>query len=263
MKKRKRIIILSSVLLAVVLIVILSSTLFALSSVGVEYRTTTAYLNLYSTEEIVKAGDFKIGKNIFFVDFDESIEKIEKKFPYVKVVNVERKFPDMAIVHISERVPVVRYYRSALECVVLDNELKILNVVRDENGYIEETGERLVPVFKIASDYNFELDADLELGTKLNNETLKGYVDAFYRGVYAYEKSGMSIIESIELGFESSLNCVQFLVKFRNSDLVATINSDKDLQEVVRRVVAMFSQEGNMYESIYTTTDGHITGCKK
>lgn len=263
MKKRKRIIILSSVLLAVVLIVILSSTLFALSSVGVEYRTTTAYLNLYSTEDIVDAGEFKIGKNIFFVDFDESIEKIEKEFPYAKVVNIERKFPNNAIIHITERVPVVKYYRSTLECVVLDNELKVLNVVRDENGYIAETHEDEVPVFKVSSGYNFEIDADVELGSKIDNETMKGYIDAFYSGVYAYEKTSMSIIESIELDFETNLNCVRFLVKFKNSDLIATINSDNDLQEVVRRVVAMFLQKGNLYKSIYTTTDGHITGVER
>ena len=263
MKKRKRIIILSSVLFAVVLIVVLSSTLFALSSVGVEYRTTTAYLNLYSTDDIVSAGEFGFGQNIFFVDFDESVDRIEKQFPYIKVVNVERKFPNMAVVHIAERVPVIRLYRSAFECLVLDNELKALNIVRDENGYIAETYESQVPVFSVASDFDFAIDTNIGLGEKIVNEKLQEYVDAFYRGVYAYEKSSVSIIESIELGYQADLACVKFFVKFRNSDIVATINSDNDLQEVVRKVVATFVQKGNSYQSIYTTIDGYVTGVER
>ncbi len=264
MKKRKRLIILTSLISVVLLIVILSSTLFTLKTVDVEFRTANnKYLNETQIDQIVSSGQFPMKKNIFFANLDKSINLIEKNNPYVKVINIERKFPSSATINIVERAPAVKVYKSANQCYILDEELKILNIVNNENGYLVCTGEDQVPTFDLSAYEGLTLDLSGEAGDFLSNNTFKSYVSAFYRGAYGYQGVGTSIFEKITLKYEAATDVIYFNVTFRESDVTAVVQLPENLEDSVYKVVSVYMTKGTEYSSITAYRDGKVLGVRK
>lgn len=94
---------------------ILCWTLFGLSSVTVEFHSTT--MNLAQTEEqreelekeIVQAGNFKMGCSVLFEGKNKYVRAIDEaakdnpKLAYLRVLNIETVFPNKFVVHVAER----------------------------------------------------------------------------------------------------------------------------------------------------------------
>ncbi|MGN1200758.1 MAG: hypothetical protein ACI4R8_00640 [Candidatus Caccovivens sp.] len=117
----------------VAVLLILFWTLFGLSSVTVEYSSTKQNLTI-SDQEIVEAGEFRMGACVLFEGKKNSLQKIENKatenenFAYLRVLNIETVFPNKFVIHVAEREEffAVEYGGEYLVC---DRELKVLKIL--------------------------------------------------------------------------------------------------------------------------------------
>ncbi len=143
--KNKRLLKLLIALTVIVLVVVLSSTVFTLKNVElcfydssnnlIEDFSTLSYHADEDVQGIIDSGDFGFGKNIFFLKRQENIDKIEKKYPYIKIIGISATFPDGFCIKAVERHPMYSIYLSNGKYAICDKELKVLEVVDKINSY--------------------------------------------------------------------------------------------------------------------------------
>ncbi len=132
---KKLIISLSAVGAAIAVVLILFWTLFALSSVSVEFHSTTQNLTV-SEEEIVDAGQFNYGACVFFEGKNKSIEKINAKvaenpnFAYLKVENIETRFPNKFVIHVTEREELFAVEHAG-QTLICDRDFRVLRTASE------------------------------------------------------------------------------------------------------------------------------------
>lgn len=144
---KKLVITLSVVFGAILIVLILFWTLFALSSVTVEYSSSK--INITATdEEIVEAGEFRMGACVLFESKKKSIENIENKakenknFAYIRVLNIETVFPNKIVIHVAEREELfsVKFQsfdengQATDKFYVCDRDLRVLNILDSVTG---------------------------------------------------------------------------------------------------------------------------------
>lgn len=111
---------------------ILFWTLFALSSVSVQFHSTTKNLTI-TEQEIVDAGEFRYGACVLFEGKNKSIEKINDKvsenanFAYLKVINIETKFPNKYVIHVTEREEFFAVEHDG-QVLICDHEFRVLKI---------------------------------------------------------------------------------------------------------------------------------------
>jgi len=138
--KKKRLLIILSIFVFIAILIILSSEVFALSTVEVNYLSTTH--NITATqEEIIETANIPMRKNVFMLSKQKYIDNIEKSNPYIKVVNIETVFPNKLRIHIAERneVFVIKNEGTYYYC---DEELKILKT----SNVFANTNENAIPL---------------------------------------------------------------------------------------------------------------------
>ena len=107
-------------------------TLFALSTVTVDFKTTTKNLTITS-EEIVDAGEFNYGASVLFDGKNKYIDNINSKiqenenFAYLEVVNIETVFPNKYVIHVAEREEVFAINLQD-KYLICDDDLRILRI---------------------------------------------------------------------------------------------------------------------------------------
>lgn len=107
-------------------------TLFALSTVTVDFKTTTKNLTITS-EEIVDAGKFNYGASVLFDGKNKYIDNINSKiqenenFAYLEVVNIETVFPNKYVIHVAEREEVFAINLQD-KYLICDDDLRILRI---------------------------------------------------------------------------------------------------------------------------------------
>ena len=132
MRKHKKLIIVLSVIVALLItLIVLMFTLFSLKSVEIEFETGNKIITNEMQSQIISEID--LGGTVFFKDKDEMTSKIEKKYPYVKVINIETILPNKFIIHIAERQEIYAITSLNRTCY-LDNELKVLRM--NEGNFI-------------------------------------------------------------------------------------------------------------------------------
>jgi|GEM_PF-3494186 len=137
--KKKRLLKLLIALTVVVVMVVLSSTVFTLKNVElcfydsknnlIEDYSTLDYFGDEDVQDIIDSGDFGFGKNIFFLQRQDNIDRIEKEHPYIKVIGISATFPDGFKIKAVERKPMYSVYLSTGKYAICDKELKVLEVV--------------------------------------------------------------------------------------------------------------------------------------
>lgn len=153
MKKRKKLwITIASVLVGLFVVTLGGYFLTKLSSVSVEFRTRLSESETRLEESILEkvktSGDFNYKKSVLFLNTKDSIDKIEKENPYVKVTQVVRKFPNKLHIYISERKPKYRVQNETTsEWYILDEEFKVLECVSDTSSFLDKTVE--IQYFKV------------------------------------------------------------------------------------------------------------------
>ncbi len=142
---KKLIITLSVIFCVIVVILILFWTLFGLSTVTVEYSSTTQNLTV-SDEEIVEAGQFRMGACVLFEGKQKSIDSINEyvsenpNFAYLRVINIETVFPNKFVVHVTEREELFAVEVSG-KYLVCDREFRVLRI---ETEYVSVQGEAIL-----------------------------------------------------------------------------------------------------------------------
>lgn len=132
LRKHKKLIIVLSVIVALLItLIVLMFTLFSLKSVEIEFETGNKIITNEMQSQIINEID--LGGTVFFKNKDEMTSKIEKKYPYVKVINIETILPNKFIIHIAERQEIYAISSLNRTCY-LDNELKVLRI--NEGNFI-------------------------------------------------------------------------------------------------------------------------------
>ena len=194
-KKKRNIIIISSVLVAIVgILITLSLTVFSLKDITVDFRTSTQ--NLTATqEEIIQSGEFS-KSCVLFYNKNKAKEKIEKKYPYIKVINIETKFPASFVIHVAERQEVYALSKDD-KVYYLDEQLKVLRITEEE---FVSTSENPIAIKGVGTG--------LELGEKAE---IEGYSDIYSAFLQSNFNLGMQkeIFKEIQFKREYDSNVKQ------------------------------------------------------
>ena len=125
-KYKKQIIIILCVLVGIIVTAVtFCLTLFTVKDIRIDFRTSTEYS--YSNDEIIEKSELPYGKCVFFLKKAQYIENIEKKFPYLEVLNIETIIPCHLVLHLSERQEfyAIKHKDKLLYC---DDEFKVLKI---------------------------------------------------------------------------------------------------------------------------------------
>lgn len=86
---------------------------------------------LFSTEEkqneIIETAEFPFGKTVLFMDKHKYVDKLEKAYPFIEIVNIETVFPNSYIIHANQREEIfaVKFDGGIYFC---DADYKILEI---------------------------------------------------------------------------------------------------------------------------------------
>lgn len=133
MTKKAKIITISIVLSLLALIAILFGAVFCL------YRQDVVFVGVRSNtinitdEDIIKSADLKRGRPIFSLDKETASNNIERDYPYLKVIQISTVSVIEVEINVRERYEMYYTYSdSTKKYYILDEELKVLNIVDDE-----------------------------------------------------------------------------------------------------------------------------------
>lgn len=208
MKKKTKVILwVSGIALFILTIVILSFTLFGLKDVDINFKNeTTIYASQQSKQEIIESGDFKKNKCVLFTSKNEYIDTLERKNPYLKVINIETKFPNKFIIHCVEREQLFSIKVAEDKYFICDSELKVLSITDDISIFncISLSGEFLLTNknAKAGDKVQFEKDIDLIMqvptALKINNRTYAEQKFLFKSYNLRYNLKGEPILEIVD-----------------------------------------------------------------
>lgn len=171
-KHKKATIICSIVFVLLIILVVLMFTVFLLKDVKVELKTGTEHLTQEIVSEIENEA-LKTGGSVLFLGKEKLISRLEKQFPYLKIVNIETQIPNKLVIHAAEREELFAV-NSGEKSYFLDEEFKILRV---ENSIYskQENGAVLLSfgsVFINAEDKAYAAGVDLKLDGAEAGQTL-------------------------------------------------------------------------------------------
>lgn len=127
-KKNKILTIFLSVLAGITLLVVLSSTIFSVGEIKLEFKSQKNVLADASETEIISTSGLKKGTSVFLIDKTNMSKKLEKAYPYLKVLSVETKFPNKVTINVIERDEVFAFQQSE-KYIITDSDLKVLKIV--------------------------------------------------------------------------------------------------------------------------------------
>lgn len=171
-KHKKATIICSIIFVLLIILVVLMFTVFLLKDVKVELKTGTEHLTQEVVSEIENEA-LKTGGSVLFLGKEKLISRLEKQFPYLKIVNIETQIPNKLVIHAAEREELFAV-NSGEKSYFLDEEFKILRV---ENSIYskQENGAVLLSfgsVFINSEDKAYAAGVDLKLDGAEAGQTL-------------------------------------------------------------------------------------------
>lgn len=200
---------------------ILCFTLFALNAVFVDFKSSPFLYNEENHQEIIESGEFSSGASVFFINKKINQEKIEKTYPYIKVINIETIFPNKMVVHCIEREELFAVNFEQSKYYICDEDFKILRIldIGDDNALYESTQNSPILVEGCG-----EIDTSLNAGDFLNLEpefekVLKKLSPAFKLNnrTCAEQKA---IIKNVELLMYASIKYDDYTVALKLIDFL-------------------------------------------
>ena len=204
MSKTKRIVlisVLSVVLALVILLAVLFGAVFVLRNQSVSFLTELDKAEIYTKypeceSKIINFANFKLNKSIFNQDKERAKQNIENEFTYVKVTNISFLNANTIDIQLRARYEMF-YYNVSDKYFVLDEDLKVLNVVNTK----EELRDGLIKInpVKFSETTNEPISTNIlgaDINTTTNNFIGGDYQSIFsnlYKAIYStvkIEKSG-------------------------------------------------------------------------
>lgn len=172
----------------ITILVILLFTLFALSHVKIDFKTSTTE-HFPSQQEILDAGKFSYGSPVLFLKKSEFKKNIEKQYPYVEVINIETVFPSSLVVHVRERQEIYAFVHNN-KTYFCDNNLIVLRMQEEDEYTSNNSNAILIDGLELP-------EQEIEVGSKIYAQN---YVD-FYDALVSIDvplNYQMEIIKQIE-----------------------------------------------------------------
>lgn len=121
---KKRVLIILIITLVLALIGVLFGAVFCLrnQTVVVVGEDVT-----YTNQAIIETAGLKQGSSIFLLDKDKAIERVEKTFPDLKVIQIKTLNPISIEIKVRKRYETY-YYKYLGQYYVLDEDLKVLSI---------------------------------------------------------------------------------------------------------------------------------------
>ena len=133
--KTKRLVIIFSVLIVLTLLIVLVSAVFTVQSISVNWHTKPNVMTVASNENIISSSKIKYKSSVFALKKKDYLASIEKTNSYVKVESIEVKFPNKIVINVSEREPYYYLDMGSGEYAILDDDLKVLELVTNLYEY--------------------------------------------------------------------------------------------------------------------------------
>jgi len=205
--KAKRIVLLSALLCVIVVFVVLSSTVFSLKQVEFCFLKTPLHYSTSHSEQIIESGKFNYGQSIFLVNKQDHINKIEKEFPYIKVVGIESIFPNILLIQSVEREQLYGFLnKTQTQLAICDGDCKVLRVVEVKDGVVSEE----IPIVNCGQSFEkFEVGDFLQFA----------HLDIFKSLATAFQESNYSNAEIARMFKTISI------VEKENYETILRINS--------------------------------------
>lgn len=206
-KTKKKLIITFSIVGIVLVLTALFLVLFSIKKVNVEFLSDQVNTRDYEVESIKSHSKIKKGRNIVFFDTEKSLNSLEKEFPYASF-QIVRTFPSTLTVYVYERTPAFKVLNEEGYFEVYDEDLKCLEIVASEN--LEEQGLGNVPTL---NGSNIKLSG--EEGCFVSDKKLKSKIGEIIDGVFASEKTQISVMSDITFGFNETLGVSEITLTLR------------------------------------------------
>ena len=163
---KKLTIILSVIFLLIITSIILIFTLFSLKEISLNFKTETQHITEEMQSDIINEIRKEGISTVLFTDKSKLIKRLEKEFPYIKIINIETVIPSTFVIHCIEREELYAI-ESQDKIFYLDEDLKVLKIGEDIL-----TDQSNVVLLNIA---NLELSLqNIELGQFLKFDEIKG-----------------------------------------------------------------------------------------
>lgn len=124
--KSKKLVVFIVILVFLTVLVVLNSTLFTLQYASVNWLTTK--YKLQDIKDDYLTSDMPIGDSIFLLKKSDISAKLEKEYPYLRVVSIETKFPNKIVLHTAERESLFAIELSNDEYAEIDEKGKVLTL---------------------------------------------------------------------------------------------------------------------------------------
>lgn len=135
---KKLVAILSVVFIILITIIILIFTTFSLKEISINLKTETKNITQEVQEQIIQEVREEGFSTVLFADKEKLIRRLEKDFPYLKIVNIETVIPSSFVIHCLEREELYAI-ESNDKVFFLDEDLKVLRIKAGSFDLTEST----------------------------------------------------------------------------------------------------------------------------
>lgn len=262
--KNKRLVIILSVFSFLVLIAVLCSTVFTVKSVSLNWLTTKS--NFVDMDDDIVA-NVELGESVFLVDKSAIINKLERTYPYLKVVSAEIKFPNKLVLHTAERQELYSLKIKSNRHAILDAECKVLKIASDSD--INKMTLKPIPLNLegyVYNENNFVVSEIAEIGWIKN--IINNFSTALYQCGY-HEIDSKNNISSMTIdvgGYENTI-CLNMNYK----DLLGNGGVKIEILQISEQLSEKFTFAINIFDELSAsekstglirvyTTNGVVSG---
>ena len=211
----KKFCIVGGVILGILVVfVILCFTLFGLSSISINFKTSSLVFDENSYDEIIENSGLKQGSCVLFLNKKLAEEKLEKQYPYLKIINIETVFPNKVVIHCAEREEVFAINLNNNKYAICDENLKVLNITNIENYESVQSNPIL-----LSNLFLNETQQNISIGDFFN--FYENSLDFLNKICEAFKLNNRSIVE------------IKGLIKSIDIEYIPSVNQFKNLPTLV------------------------------
>lgn len=224
--QRKRLrfwIIFGAIFLVIISIFLILAFCFRLKTVDVEFQSRLSQSETrlsQGVQETVK-GYFPYKENVILMTFDDTITKIEKDIPFIKINQVIKSFPNIVRVYVSERIPKYRVKDSvSSDWLILDEDFKVLDKITNSDLHTDDLYINASYFEKTVEISSQTLSVTANIGDFINNNEIKELVNKISTGVYGRTEDYLSVnsISITKENEEYKINIVMRNVAIENGE---------------------------------------------